>query len=43
MIKSTHNWFRWSIVFVLLLIMASIAYALGTVNPVGEMIASPKD
>lgn len=33
MMKSTHNWFRWSVVFVLLLIAASVVFALGTVNP----------
>ncbi|MFC1494375.1 CNNM domain-containing protein [Thermodesulfobacteriota bacterium] len=31
--KSTHNWFRWSVVFVLFLITASMVFALGTVNP----------
>jgi len=33
MMKSTHNWFRWSVVFVLLLITASVVFAIGTVNP----------
>jgi CBS domain containing-hemolysin-like protein len=31
--KSTHNWFRWAVVFVLFLITASVVFALGTVNP----------
>jgi CBS domain containing-hemolysin-like protein len=33
MMKSTHNWFRWSVVFVLLLLTASVVFALGSVNP----------
>ena len=31
--KSTHGWFCWSVVFVLLLITAGGVFALGTVNP----------
>ena len=31
--KSTHSWFCWSVVFVLLLITAGGVFALGTVNP----------
>jgi CBS domain containing-hemolysin-like protein len=33
MMKATHNWYRWSVVFVLLFITASVVFALGTVNP----------
>jgi len=33
MMKSTHNWFHWSAVFVLLLITTSLVFAAGTVNP----------
>ncbi len=32
MMKLTHNWFHWSVVFTLLLITASAVFALGTVN-----------
>lgn len=37
--KSTHNWFRRSVVFVFLLLTASVVFALGTVNP---KVAAPE-
>jgi CBS domain containing-hemolysin-like protein len=33
MMKLTHNWFRWTVVFVLLLLTTSVVFALSTVNP----------